>query len=394
MNKHSIKALERTEIMLKKITAILTCVILSLSLTACNKGENSNESNSSGESSPKKEKVGFMYSGTVENTVLNKNLENIRKTLNSDNVETVYIENVSASQIDKAVKTLVDAECTTIASTSNKFSKVLYDSAAKYPDIKFINLGGIKSSTNISSYKSKGYQATYIAGVASAYNTKSKKFAVIIESNMPGSLPIINAYALGSQLILPNSQIRVYYANTLEESKKAVDAAISDGCDVLLTYQSNEYAYNYAKTKNVWLVAGEVSTESINKDKTLLSFNSDWSTYYQNQIKSLQENQWKSEIYFGGLNQNNVVIGNISPKASKNTVGVIEQIEQFVRTGQAPIFKGEVKDNVGTIVIFKDITLKPEEIELIEWVSQGVVGAGNFTEINTEEKATSFEIKS
>lgn len=382
--------------MLKKITAILACIILTASLTACKNDDNSSSiDNSQGSDAlpENKQKIGFMFSGEAGGNTTNKQIDEVRKSLNSDFVETVYIENVSASQINKAVKTLVDDGCTIVVSTSNNLSKVLLETTPLHPDVKFLNMNGIKSTENMTSFKTKIYQASYIAGVAAAYNTKSEKFAVVIESNMYNSIPMINSFALGSQLILENSEIRVYYANTEEQSKKAVDAAIKDGCDVILTYQNTEYAYNYAKSKNIWLIGGEVSDESLSKTKNLISFSTDWSKFLEDQVKQIIDDTWKSELYFGGLNQDNIKIGSISDSASENTKGVVEQIENYVRTGQAPIFKGEVKNSTGTIVIFKDIVLKPEEIDTIEWVVQGVVGGGNFTEISTDQKPSTFEIK-
>lgn len=382
--------------MLKKITAILACIILTTSLTACKNDENSSNADNSQNTDitpENKQKIGFMYSGGANENIANQKTDEIRKSLNSDYVETVYIENVSAGQIDKAVKTLVDDGCTVVVSTSNKLAKVLAETVPKHPDVKFLNMNGSKSTGNMTSFKTKIYQASYIAGVSAAYNTKSEKFAVVIESNMYNSIPMINAFALGAQLILENSETRVYYANTEEQSKKAVDAAIKDGCDVILTYQNTEFAYNYAKGKNVWLIGGEVTSESLSETKNLFSFSTDWSKYITDTINEIVNDEWEPELYHGGLNQENIKIGKISDKASENTVGIVQQIENYVRTGQAPIFKGEVKNSTGTIVIFKDIILKPEEIDLIEWAAQGVVGAGNFTEITTDEKPSTFEIK-
>ena len=383
--------------MLKKFCTVILTILLTISLTSCKNDEDTSSQTSEvndGDNQITNQKIGFIYNNGVDENIINTQIEEIRKSLNNDNVQTVYIENVSAGQLEKAIKTLEEDGCTSIVSTSSKFSKILNEVAPKYPKIKFLNMGGTKTSDNISAFKPKNYQAAYIAGVAAAYNTKSEKFAIITEPHMYNSLADINAFALGTQLILENGQTRVYYATSKEESQKAVDAAINDGCDIIFAYQNTENAYNYAKTKNIKLIGGEISDQSIDKNKTIISFKTNWSEYFKAQADKLVHNQWTAQNYYGSINLSNVIISDVYENSADKTKDIVEKIKSYVLNGQAPIFQGEIKDNNDTIAVFKDVVLTESQIESISWVAKGVIGAGNFTEINSTDIQTDFEIKS
>jgi len=100
-------------------------------------------------------------------------------------METCYIDNVSITDFEKAVKALVsDGGCTEIVSGNAIFANMLDSVSNKYMNINFINFGSLSSPANVSSYTEAPYQGAFVAGMVAAFNSDVQKIGIVADTDM------------------------------------------------------------------------------------------------------------------------------------------------------------------------------------------------------------------
>ncbi len=395
---------------LKRISALLALCLMLGCFSGCNGGESTSgetaessetgETGETGESSEAKDetvKVGYIFKGdcSKESCSADASVQRV-KAAGYSSVETYYIDNVNISDFSSAVDKLIEAGCTYIVSTSPRFTNALTDVAGKNMNVNFISFGARVRTVNVYAYTSRMYEASYVAGMAAAFNSESEKIGMVVDPDLVYNIPVINAAALGAQLVYQNAELITALAAKDAEIHKAVDALAAKGCDVIISYTESAETVAYCESKGIKVIGNKDYTETADQYENLLMyFYTDQDSFYLAQFKQMDLDTWEPDEYVGTL-ANSVI--NISPAqdcANKDTQAIIDALLPKVACGDAYIFSGELKNTSGNIALQMGSSLEPAEIYSMDWYVLGVNNElGTYIQPQTDLEINNFEIKS
>lgn len=365
---------------LKKTSALLALVVMLGGLVGCS-GDTSSDGGTAetGEAvtSEVEEpaiKVGYIFKGEVDlgGYSYEANLQRLAASKYT-NVESYYIDDVNITDFPEAVKRLADIGCTYIVSGSWQYHNMLSDVAGKNMNLNFISHGARIRTVNVSAYTDQMYEGSYIAGMAAAYNSESEKIGIVVDPSMIYSRAVVNAAALGSQLVYTDAEMVVAYASTSSEIRDAVNAIVAKGCDVIISYTESPETVSYCNSKGIKVIGNmDYGKNAADYENLLMYFYADHDSYYLAQSKMIQLGTWEADEYIGTLANGVVNVSSALAAAKAGTQDIISALVPKVATGQAYIFTGELKNSDGNVVILQNESMEPAEVYQMDWYVKGV----------------------
>lgn len=384
----------------KILSAFLAAVCLAGCLSGCDKEEDSSSDMSSEISDYEEEqkpvhKVGYIFHDTVDEQTFSSDM-NYQRILasNRSSVETCYIDNVSITDFEAAVKKLVDNGCTDIVSASSIYANMLKTIANKYINVNFIGYGTTSGSANVSNYTELPYQGSYAAGVAAAYNSYSRRIGFVGDIDMLYLTPTVNAAALGTQAVFSSAKLYMATATENSEIESAINNLISLGCDVIICYTSSAHAEEYCEQKGVKFVGSHDFSENESDYRNMLMyFYTRRDSYYLAQFKQMQLDTWEIGAYIGTMGNGTICISEALPANKDDQCQkVLDHISVTLSSG-AEVFSGQLIDNSGIVRYLQTDIMTDKEIFAMDWYVQGVESAGNFKDAKYTIPANPLDIK-
>lgn len=383
---------------IKRIAFILALCTL-LCFTGCTGGgeELSSSDNSQVDEPENLHKVGFIFSGSADSANF-ASLMNEQRIMASNrcSMETCYVDNVTIGDFEKAVKLLADAGCTDIVSCSAVFTNVATVFAAKYMNLNFIIYGATIGTSNSLAYTEHIYQGAYVAGIAASYNTSKRKIGVVVDSDLIYDTAVTNAVTLGAQEVFESVTVYVAEAHADYQIRKAIDALINSGSDVIVTYTASEYAEEYCQQKGVKFIGNHNFTGREDRySNMLMYYYCKRDSYFLAKFKQMQLDQLHTESYVGTMGNGVVTVSDVLG-GRDNLQKLIDSIRPRLATGEAYIFDGRngelVQDN-GVVKCLKTDEMSLTEIYNMDWYLMGIVRLGSFREPNTTVVTNEYTVK-
>lgn len=366
---------------LRKIAAAAALVMALTSLAACDgagsgsgaEGTAETTAEGTAEAEPAA-KLGFIYNGSVDGFSFTGMCNEQRiKAQQYSNVESEYIENVNVADFERAVKMLVEDGCTHIVSGSPVFSHTINPVSQNYMNINFIDYGSSTRSVNIYAYTESIYQAAYVAGMAAAYNSESEKIGIVVDPAMLYPVQTVNAAQLGAQIVYSTAQTMLATARESGEIRKAVDALVKNGCDVIISYTASAETVEYCSQKGIKVIGCLDYSESAEQyDSMILYFYSSRDSFFLAQYKAMERGEWQPESYMGSLGNGVVNISDALAAAKDGTQDIMDKLIPKVASGSAYIFQGQLKDVNGTIMQRDGVSMATSDIISMNWYVEGI----------------------
>lgn len=384
-----------------RLLSAILAVMMTLGFTGCG-GSGADESSESGDiSDPNGEKaephkVGYIFRESVsEGGFAAQMCEQRERASNRSSMDTCYIENVTISDFEGAVKALADAGCTDIVACSPTYANIASSVSKKYLDLNFICFGSLNSTMNCSAYSEAPYQGAYVAGLAANFNSKAKKIGVVTDPGLPDAVAVINAVELGSQLNQDGGSL-VFAAGAEEngEIKKAIDALLERGCDVIVCYTNSPYSADYCQEKGVKFIGCLDYDENFNEySNMLMYFYCRRDNYFLAQFKSMVMDTRDTIPYMGDMSNGIVNVSAALEAAANGTQHIIDALVPYLTAGAAQVFKGPLKDTEGNLKYLETDVMSDRDIANMSWYVQGVTTIGDFREMNINIPENDFVIK-
>ncbi len=375
-------------------------LIITLGFAGCSGGTDEGSSSESSETSGDQEmeeprKVGYIFRETVDEGSFTAQISEQRtRASNRSSVETCYIDNVTVSDFEEAVRVLSEAGCTDIVSCSPTYANVLNSVAKKYLNLGFISFGSFNGGVNVSAYNESLYQGAYIAGFVAEFNSKASKIGVVADTALPGAVAVVNAVELGAQLNQDGgAEVFAAGAEKDKEIEKAIDALLAKNCDVIVCYTNSGHSADYCQKKGVKFIGClDYSDRENEYSNMLMYFYSLRDSYFLAQFKSMKMDMWVSDEYIGDMS-NGVVNVSEALNAADGTQKLIDAIIPPITSGRARVFKGPLKDTENNVKYLETDEMTDSQIENMDWYVRGVTIVGNFREQRTTIETNNFEIK-
>lgn len=332
--------------------------------------------------------VGFIYVGPRDDYGYNQaHAEAVAQVKKLPGLKVVEEENVpETNAVQKTMQGMVaqDGAALLFPTSFGYFDPHILALAPKHTGVRFAHCGGLwnegKHPKNVGSFFGYIDEAQYLNGVVAGHATKSKKLGFIAAKPIPQVLRNINAFTLGARSVNPGITTTVIFTGDWSMPVKEAEATNSladQGIDVFTMHVDGPKVIVETAAKRGKFVCGyHASQAKLAPQAYLTGAEWNWLTAYKQIIEAAQSGKPHPNFVRGGLRDGFVKsspYGSSVPEAARKQA---EAVRAQMLAGSFDIFKGELKDNTGKVVIAKGQVFKQTDLALegMNYLVEGVIG--------------------
>ena len=309
-------------------------------------------------------KIGVLYIGSASETsgytyAHEIGIQGMANNIGLSDNQIVRKESVSDSDekaIKAALQDCVDKKCNVIFTTSWGYMNQTEEFAEKYPDIYFANATGyLSNGKNFTNYFGRIYQTRYLSGIVAGLKTKTNKIGYVSAMGTDNSECTggVDAFAIGVESVNKAAKVKVAVTNSWyapDDEKKASDALIAAGCDVLAQHCDTTAPQEASQDNGTWSIGYNSDMSKETTKATLTSVIWNWSAYYTSYISSIINASYDGKNYYGGMKENLVSLTELSSLCESDTADKIKEAKENIISGKFGVFDGVLKTNTGKTV--------------------------------------------
>lgn len=309
-------------------------------------------------------KIGVLYIGSASETsgytyAHEIGIQGMANNIGLSDNQIVRKESVSDSDekaIKAALQDCVDKKCNVIFTTSWGYMNQTEEFAEKYPDIYFANATGyLSNGKNFTNYFGRIYQTRYLSGIVAGLKTKTNKIGYVSAMGTDNSECTggVDAFAIGVESVNKAAKVKVAVTNSWyapDDEKKASDALIAAGCDVLAQHCDTTAPQEASQDNGTWSIGYNSDMSKETPKATLTSVIWNWSPYYTSYISSIINASYDGKNYYGGMKENLVSLTELSSLCESDTADKIKEAKENIISGKFGVFDGVLKTNTGKTV--------------------------------------------
>ena len=333
--------------------------------------------------------VGFIYVGAKDDFGYNQaHAQAAAEVKKMAGVKVVEEENVpETNAVQKTMQGMISQDGATLLfpTSFGYFDPHILALAPRNPNVRFAHCGGLwnadKHPKNVGSFFGYIDECQYLNGVVAGHMSKSKKLGFVAAKPIPQVLRNINAFTMGARSVDPKITTTVIFTGDWSMPVKEAEATNSladQGIDVFTMHVDGPKVVVETAAKRGKMVCGyHASQARLAPQAYLTGAEWQWLTAYKLIIEAAQTGKPHPNFVRGGLKEGFVrpsaYGGMVTEAARKNA----DAVKTAMLAGSFDIFKGELKDNTGKVVIAKGRTLKQTDLELesMNYLVEGVIGS-------------------
>ena len=255
--------------------------------------------------------------------------------------------------------------------------------AADNPTIRFAHCGGLwtegKHPKNVASYFGYIDECQFLNGIVAATVSKSKKIGFVAAKPIPQVLRNINAFALGAKSVDPSITTRVVFTGEWSMPVKEAEATnglIDQGVDVVTCHVDGpKVVVETAEKRGAFTCGYHANQSKLAPKGYLTGAEWNWLTPYTQFVKAAQEGKPLNNFLRGGLKEGFVKMSPYGAAAPEKGRKAADAVKAQMMKGGYVIFKAGMKDNKGNVVVAKDSPQTELELEKMNYLIEGVIGA-------------------
>ncbi len=295
-----------------------------------------------------------------------------------DNVETHYLESVVEATSATEIQQLVDDGYNLIFTTSFGYMDPTEEVALANPDVKFEHCSGYKSADNLTNYFGRIYQPQYLAGVVAGHMTTNNLIGYVAPLPIPEMIRGINAFTMGARSVNPDVEVHVRWSFSWyapETEAELSNELLQDvGVDLLATAQDSTAPLYAARDAGVYFIGYDTDPLALAADTVLTSTVWDWSVYYVDRIRAVQDGTWATHSYWGGMETGLIKLGLYGDMVSQDMQDEVAVIQASIEDGSFKVFAGPLTNQDGTEWLAAGQELNDGELLSMMQYVEGVVG--------------------
>jgi basic membrane protein A and related proteins len=262
--------------------------------------------------------------------------------------------------------------------------------AKQFPNIQFFHCGGFyipgKHPKNVGTYFGYIDEAEYISGTVAGLTTKTNKLGFVAAKPIPQVLRNINSFTLGARSVNPQATVQVVFTGDWSLPVKEAEAAnslVNQGVDVLTCHvDSPKVVIQTAETRGIYCCGYHASQAAIAPKGYLTGAEWNWANVYGMYTKAVEDGKSVQagtipHVVRGGLKDGFVKVSDYGPAVSDKAKEAAEASKAKFMDGTMVIYKGELKDNTGKVIIPAGVEMKQQDpdLEKMNWLVEGVIGS-------------------
>jgi basic membrane protein A len=182
--------------------------------------------------------------------------------------------------------------------------------AKEFPDQKFLLIDAVVDSPNVASAIFKAQEGSFLAGVVSAQQSKTKKIGIVGGMDIPLINAFVAGYTAGAKYIDPKVDVAVNYVGAWNDANTGKEMAVAmydKGADIVYGAAggSGLGVYTAAKEKGKMAIGADMVPSQI-PDALYLTTLKKIDNVIFDQVKSLQDGTWKGGVMDLGLKEDAV----------------------------------------------------------------------------------------
>ena len=242
---------------MKKLLAILLCLVMVLSLVACGGSDDAdkpdetkaNEETKATEEATKPDaeptgdeelSIALILPGVITDESWNYTAYQGLEQLKAEGYKTQYVENTDTSNCEAVAMNFVDEGYSLVIAHGSQFGDAMIRVAENNPNNYFFVYGKAPVDNypdNIGFVDTAVYHATYICGYLAAKMSKTGVVGYIGGTESAGQLTMKNAYVQGAKDANPDVDVKVIMTGNTDDTalgKESANSMIEQGADVIM----------------------------------------------------------------------------------------------------------------------------------------------------------------
>ncbi len=339
--------------------------------------------------------IGFIYVGAKDDYGYNQaHAEGAAGVAKLAGVKIVEQASVpETTEVQEAMRNMIEEDGATIVfpTSFGYFDPHILKVAQEYPEVQFLHCGGLYQEgmpKNVGSYFGYIDEAQYVAGVVAGRTTKTGKLGFIGAKPIPQVLRNINSFTLGARTANPKVTTQVIFTGDWALPVKEAEAANSmadQGIDVLTCHvDSPKVIVETAEKRGIFSSGYHANQATLAPKGYLTGAEWDWTKVYSNYVEMIKAgktlmNGGIPHLVRGGLKEGFLKMSPYGSAVAEAAKKDADGVKAKFMDGSMVVYKGELKDNAGKVVIPAGKNLKQQDIELekINWLAEGVIGKVN-----------------
>jgi basic membrane protein A len=294
-------------------------------------------------------------------------------------VETRALENVSeGTDAERVFSDLAQQGFDVIYGHTFGYMDTMAKVAPRYPNVIFMNGSGYKTAENYSNYNFAGYEGTYLAGIAAASVTKSKKLGWVGSFPTHDVLWDLNAFTLGARSVDPSITVQVVWAADWAspvKDKQAADSLIAAGVDVIGQSSGSPSVGEEAEKAHIYWVPTEDRKQAAwGPDYALVTRHNNWAAAFESVTEAVLHDTWTNTPYFGSLKDGFIQLTDFNEAVPQATLDLIDKTKQEIIDGTLLIWKGPIEDNTGKVAVPDGKVFNAGDLAQAHFLVEGVIG--------------------
>lgn len=269
------------------------------------------------------------------------------------------------------------------------FDPHILELAKEYPEVQFLHCGTLyeegKHPKNVGSYFGFIDEAYYVAGIVAAHTSKTGKLGFVMAKPIPRIVRTLNSWMMGARSVNPEATTQLIvtgaWSDPIKEAE-AVNSMVDQGVDVVTCNVDNaKVVMETAEKRAIFCSGNAVNQAPVAPKGYLTGAEWDWTGVYSSYAQMIQAgktlmNGGIPHLYLGGLKDNFAKLSPFGPAVSAAAKTDAETAKAGLIDGSLVIYKGELKDNTGKVILpaNKDYTQRSPELEKMDWLVDGVIG--------------------
>jgi basic membrane protein A len=328
------------------------------------------------------DKVGFIYVGPAADFGYNTSMDLGRQYVekNMPGVTTTAFELIpETAEVERVMERLIASGHKIIFATSYGYLDYAIKVGEKHPDVTILHAGGLKTSKNVGTYWADSDAGMYLAGVTAAHVSKSGKLGFQGGFQIPQLMRSVNAFTLGAQSVNPKISTTVVWNGGWWEPQKETEAtnAFADlGIDVVAEQVDSPITIAQAAEKRgIFMIGKDVDIHDRAPKALLTGVSWNWGPMMVEEIKEIKAGTWKPSNMRGDLGSGNAVLDPFGAAVPEDVRQQVLQLKADIIAGKKSIWEGPITKQDGTVVVPAGKKLAMEQVETMDYLVKGVVGA-------------------
>lgn len=350
-------------------------------------------------------KVAFLYEDGIADSRWTADHEKGRLKLERSFdgvVETKCFENCGGqASFEAAVKDAVEWGAEVVFTTAPSMINHTLRAAIEYKDIKFLNCSINLAHQAVRTYYARMYEAKFLAGmIAGTQAAADGTHTIGICSDYPifGTIAGINAFAIGAAMMDPSAKIYLEWDSRRDANWwwDMIDKGIHV-ISALDSIHSSDGSDAFGLCYVERCAEGEGNDLSGTCRITNLSVPIyKWGRLYENIIRTVIEGSYHADLvdkkdqatnYWWGIDSGAVDIV-LSEDLPSNTLRLVNLLRQDIIDGRFHPFEGELRSQEGIIRKKDDELLTSQEIIMMDWLNENIIGEIPSIDSLTDEART------